>query len=174
LGALTLDLGVAGQPSSQPPDRAPSENRAKTTGDRSPRARHGDEGPASTKSSQSGGTKTTAKPHSGPKLPQPFQGTGGHQGEKRTNNAQLKGASANAAELHQPGLNKFAGGVKGGSMINEMEKQHHLAVAGLSGTPPLNQVLHPRGPGPAFIGGPAMLSARNTAVINGTAMRHRP
>jgi hypothetical protein len=121
---------------------------------------------------QNHATKTTAKAHSGPKLPQPFQANGGHPGEKRTNNAQTKSTSANAAELHQPGLNKSAGGAKAGSMINERENQRRLPVAGLSGTPPPNQV-HRHGPGPAIIGGPTISRARNTAVINGTGMKHK-
>jgi hypothetical protein len=172
-GAFTLGPGFAGEPSNPAPGRAPSENRAKTTGDPSLRARHGEEHPVSAKSSQSSGTKTTAKPRPGPKLPQAFQANGGHPGEKRSNNAQTKGTSANAAELHQPGLNKSAGGAKAGSIVNEMEKQHRLAVAGLSGTPVPNQVVHSWVPGQAFIGGPAISSARNTAVLNGTGMKHK-
>jgi hypothetical protein len=163
-GALTLGPGFAGQPSDQAPERAPSENRAKTTS----------ESHASGKSGQTGGTKTTAKGHSGPKLPQPFQRNGGHPGGKRTNNAQTIGTSANAAERHQPGWNKSAGGVKTGWIADEMERQRRLAVAGLPGTPPPNQVVHRPGPGQAAIGGPTIWSASNTAVINGTGMKHRP
>jgi len=97
-----------------------------------------------------------------------------HPGEKRTNNAQTRGASANAAGLHPPGLNKSAGGAKAGSMINEPENQRRLPVAGLSGTPAPNQVVRAWVPSQAFIGGPVIWSARNTAVIGGTGMRHKP
>jgi hypothetical protein len=44
----------------------------------------------------------------------------------------------------------------------------------LPGTPPPNQVVHRPGPGQAFIGGPAIWIARNTAIINGTGMKHKP
>jgi hypothetical protein len=172
-GALTLGPVFAGEPSNLAPGWAPSENRAKTASDRSPGARRGEERPVSAKRTQSSGTKTTAKPHPGLKLPQAFQANGGHPGEKRTDSAQTKGTSANAAELHQPGLNRSAGGAKAGSIVNEMEKQHRLPVAGLSGTPLPNQVAHSWVPGQAFIGGPAISSARNTAVLNGTGMKHK-
>jgi hypothetical protein len=58
-------------------------------------------------------------------------------------------------------------------MINAMENQRRLPVAGLSGTPPPNHLVHPRGPGPAIIGGPTLPSPSNTAVINGTGMKHK-
>jgi hypothetical protein len=167
-GALSLGLGFA-EPSGPARERAPSERPLE--------GKHFEQKPgeshASGMSNQNKGTKTTAKGHSGPKLPQLFQPNGGHPGEKRTNSAQTKGTSANAPGLHQPGLNKFAGGVKAGSMINEMENRRRLPVAGLSGTPPPNQLVHRRGPAPPLIGGPTLLTARNTAVINGTGMKHK-
>jgi hypothetical protein len=82
--------------------------------------------------------------------------------------------SGNVAELHQPGLNKSAGVGKAGSVINGTENQRRLPVAGLSGTPLASQVVHPWAPSQAFIGGPAMWSAKNTAVIGGTGMKHKP
>jgi hypothetical protein len=166
-GALTLGLGFAGQPSNPPREAAPPESRAKTTSARP-------ESHAPAKSSPTNGAKKTAKGHSGPKLPQPSQGSSNRPGEKRTNNAQTKGTSGNAAQPHQPGLNKSAGGAKAGPMMNENGNQRRLLVAGLSGTPPPNPVVHARGPGPAIIGGPTPSSARNAAVINGTAMKHKP
>jgi hypothetical protein len=59
-------------------------------------------------------------------------------------------------------------------MINERENQRRLLVAGLSGTPPPNYMVAHRGPGPAILGGPTISSARNTAAINGTGMKHKP
>jgi hypothetical protein len=55
-----------------------------------------------------------------------------------------------------------------------MEDPRRLPVAGLSGTPPRNQLVHPRAPGQAVIGGPAISTAWNTAVINGTGMKRKP
>ena len=165
-GALALGLGSAGEPSNQAVQRAPSQNRARTTSERTsdagdrvqpPAARAGqgraDRKPldgeqhgshASAKSGQTNGTKATAKGRPGPKLPQPFQRSGEHPGEKRTNNGQTKGALGNAAALHQPALNKPG------------------------------QVVHRVGPGPASLGGPASPRAGNTAVLNGTGMRRKP
>jgi hypothetical protein len=169
-GALSLGLGFA-QPSGPAPQRPPSESRL--DGKRSHQQQ--EESHASRMSNQNNGTKTTAKPHSGPKLPQPFQANGGHPWDKRANNAQTKGASAYAAGLHPPGLNKAAGSAKVVSMTmaSQMENQHRLSLAGLSGTPAPHQVVHPLPLGPASLGGPTIWSARNTAAINGTGMKHR-
>jgi hypothetical protein len=170
LGAFTLGLVFAGEPSNKAPG-----SQARTINDGSSAARHGDEGPASARTSHSSGTKATAKAHSGPKLPQPFQANGGHPGDKRANSAQTKGASAYAAGLHPPGLNKAAGGAKVVSMTmaSQMENQHRLSLAGLSGTPAPHQVVHPLALRTASLGGAASWSAGNTAAINGTGMKHR-
>jgi hypothetical protein len=125
-------------------------------------------------SSRAGGTKTTATGHPGPKLPQAFQGNGGRPGQKPTDNARSKNTPPGAAELHRPGLNQSAGGAKAGSMINEMQSRRRLSALGLSGAPPQSLAVPYRGPGPAILGGPALSSARNTAVINGTGMKHKP
>jgi hypothetical protein len=182
-GAFTFGPGFAGEPShpsrepasSSHPGRepAPTWNRLKTIGERSPRARHGSEGPGSPTSSQAKETKTTAKPHLGPKLPQTLHANGEHPGEKPPISAQSKGASGAAAELHQPGLNRSAGLVKAGSITHETENQRRLPVPGLPGSPPANHVVHGWVPAQAFIGGPTMWSAKNTAVIGGATMRHK-
>jgi type IV secretory pathway VirB10-like protein len=169
LGAFTFGPGFAGASSTVPPG-----NRAKTTSIPSLHVKHGQEGPASAKNSQSSAAKTTAKAHSGPKLPQPFHANAGHPAQKRTNNAQTKGALGNLGELHQAGLKKAAAGTKAGPMMSEMERQRRLAMAGLPGAPRPNQVAHSWAPGQAFIGGPAVWSAKNTAVIGGTGMKHKP
>ena len=85
-----------------------------------------------------------------------------------------RSGSANATGLHQPGLNKSAGGAKAGSIADETETQRRLAAAGLSGTRPPSLVAVYRGPGPASLGGPALPSARNAPVINETAMKRKP
>jgi len=188
-GALSLGPALAGEPSNPGPETAPS----KVTGARPPEAGHGlqpgagkersegerseqerDESHAFGNSSRTSGAKSTAKTHSVHKLPQSFRGNGGRPGEKRINNAQGKSTSGNVGELHQPGLNKSSGGAKTGGMVNEMEDQRHLPAAGLSGTRPPNLVVPYRGPGPAAIGGPALYSARNAAVITGTGMKRKP
>jgi hypothetical protein len=168
LGALTLGLGFA--QASGASQKAPYRTRP----DGKPSDQQQGESHASGTSSQAGGTRATAKGHAGPKLPQLFQGNGGRPGQKPTNNARSRSASPGAAELHRPGLNQAAGGAKAGSLINEMQNQRRLSALGLSGAPPPSLALPYRGPGPALLGGPAFLSARNAAVINGTGMKHRP
>jgi hypothetical protein len=169
-GAFTFGPGFAGEPPGPARETAlPGKRVAGRRADEKPGQSH-----ASVNSSQAKGTKPTVRPHSGPKPPQPFQANGGHPGEKRTNNAQNKGMSGNAAELRQPGLNKSAGGARTGSPISAMETQRRLPAAGRSGMPPANPLVPHRGPGPAIVGGPTMSMARNAAVINGTGMRHRP
>jgi len=174
LGAFALGPGFAVEPSSRARLRVPAENRARKTDDRSPGARHTDEGPAAAKSGKPKGTKTTAKPHPAPKLPQSSQANGAHPGEKPTNDAQTKGRSASAPELHQPGMSKSAAVARTGSMINETANQRRLPMAGLAGSPMPRQVARPWASSQGFIGGPTVWSAKNTAVIGGTGMRRRP
>jgi hypothetical protein len=163
-GALTLRPGFAGQSHPALEGRS-SETRAKKT----------HVGPGTTKA------------HPGPKLPQPF-----HRNATRGGDGFIPGspASGNAAFNRQPGA-------RPGSMVNETQHQRppnpnlnrnpnlaasvasempgerRLPLAGLSGTPSPNLVVAHRGPSPAILGGPPLSSARNTAVINGTGMRHK-
>lgn len=190
VGVSTFSLwpALAGEPSTQPPETAPPRNEVKAAGALSAEARHGlqpgagkerfeeerDEYRAPANKGQTGGAKGAAKTHSGQRVPQLFPGNGGRPAEKRTTNAQGRSGSANATELHQPGLNKSAGGAKAGSIADETETQRRLAAAGLSGTRPPSLVAAYRGPGPAILGGPALSSARNAPVINGTAMKRKP
>jgi hypothetical protein len=169
LGAFTFGPGFAGASST-----VPRGNRAKTTSVPSLHVKHGQEGPASAKNGQSGAAKTAAKAHSVPKLPQPFHANAGHPAEKRPDNAPTKGALGNAGELHQAGLNKAGAGTKAGPTMSEMERQRRLAMAGLPGAPRPNQVAHSWAPSQAFIGGPVVWSAKNTAVIGGTGLKHKP
>jgi hypothetical protein len=178
VGVSTFSLwpALAGEPSTQPPETVPPRNEVKAAGALSAEARHGlqpgagkerfeeerDEYRAPANKGQTGGAKGAAKTHSGQRVPQLFPGNGGRPAEKRT------------TELHQPGLNKPAGLAKAGSIADETETQRRLAAAGLSGTRPPSLVAAYRGPGPAILGGPALSSARNAPVINGTAMKRKP
>ena len=191
-GASTLGLSFAGEPAVQPREPVSSENRAKAADDRpadagqqvQPRAgreqtdgKQADhkpaERPGSGKSAQTSGTRTTDKRRAGPKLPQPVQVKGGeHTGVKQTINTTT--TAGNAAGPHQPAVNASAAAAKTGSTINKMEDHRGPPAAHLySQAPPSHEVPH-RGPGPAIIGGLPALSARNTAVINGTMMKHKP
>ncbi len=188
VSALSLWPALAGEPSTQPPETAPPRNEVKAAGARSAEAGHGlqpgagkerfdeegDEYRASANKGPTSGARGAAKTHSGHNVPQLFPGNGGRPAEKRTNNALGRSGSANATGLHQPGLNKSAGGAKAGSIADETETQRRLAAAGLSGTRPPSLVAAYRGPGPASLGGPALPSARNAPVINGTAMKRKP
>src|SRR5271165_74397 len=110
LGALTIGLGFAGEPSDPSRDPALSQNRANTTSDPPAGAGHGvqtgagkeradgkrfdhqpEEHRVSVKSHPPSGAKPADKPHSGPKLPQTFQAKGEPPGEKRASNAQATG-----------------------------------------------------------------------------------
>lgn len=192
-GALTLGLSVAGETSNQAGELAPSENRATTIRDSlsdqehavqpgagpervdgKPMDDHRVESHPSRKGSQTGGAKTTAMARSDPKVSQPFQGNGKHPDEERTNNARTKSSSGVAAGLHQAGLNPSARIAKAGPMIDPIANHRGVPVGGLSVSPPPNQVVHFRGPGPAIIGGPANSSTTSTAALNGTGMKHKP
>jgi hypothetical protein len=164
-GALTLGPGFAGPPSHPALEGAPSQSRAKTT-------RVRPDSPVGANRGQTAGAKTTAKGHPGPKLPQPFHANGTRGGDGFIPASRTSG---NAAQLHQPGNAGFTRqqGARAGLMVNETQNQRRLPLAGLSGAPLSNPVVPHRGPGPALLGGPALSSARNAAVINGTGMKHR-
>jgi hypothetical protein len=191
-GALALGSAFADESAQPLPQPAPSDNRSKPTSERPPvegssaqpgfggeqrDAKSLEDQPegrlASRRGSQSG-TGATARHQPGSKLPQPLQVPGQHPGANGTAHAQTKGAEGNAADLHRPRLNTPAGSAKAGSALNKMEGQPRLPVAGLSTPAPRNQVVPRLGPGPAIIGGFANSSARSTAALNGTGMKHKP
>jgi hypothetical protein len=135
-----------------------------------------DQHPVSETSVRTRGTQTTDKHHPGRKLPQPLQGKDEHPGAKQTSNVQPPTASAKTADPHRTGLNTSENAAKPGLTINKMEDHRPLPVARLSSLAlvPPSQAAPRRGSGPAIIGGPAGSSARNTAVISGTGLKHRP
>jgi len=87
---------------------------------------------------------------------------------------QTKSTTGKAVDLHQYGSNKAAAAAKDGATISKSENHRGLPVTGHSTSPPPTQAAPRRIPGPASIGGLANSSAKNTAVINGTGMKHGP
>lgn len=162
LGILAPGPGVAGEPSGQTSGQGVS--RDHVASDPHAGQVHGN---------QTSARKTTAQRRPGPNLAQPFQSIGGPPGVKRPNNAQTKTTPADAAVLHRPGLDKFTRAANDSSRINQFENHRGLPATGLA-PPPLNQVVPRPGPSPAKLGGPAMSNVKNSAVINGTGMQHRP
>jgi hypothetical protein len=186
-GALCLGLSLAAEASDPPRQPASSETRVKGAVDRPADPGQKDQplaGREQAVGKQSGhkpeerpvpesATKTD-KRHPGRKPPLPLQGKDENAAGEPTRNAQTTTASANAAGPHRPVLNTSAGTVKAGTTINKTQDHLGWPLARLSSPAPPSQVVAHRGPGTAIIGGPAGSSARNTAVISGTSVKHRP
>ncbi|HXP60213.1 MAG TPA: hypothetical protein VN829_06960 [Dongiaceae bacterium] len=195
-GALTLGPGFAGQPSHPALEGRSSETRSKTT-------HVGPYSPASANRGGTTGAKTITKAHHGPKLPQPVHrnptrgGDGFIPASSTSGNAAQLHQPGNAAFNRQPGArpgsvvnetphqrppnpnlnpnpNPNPNPNLPASVANEMQSERRLPALGLSGTPPPDHLAPRRGPAPASIGGPAILSARNTAVLSGTRMKRKP
>jgi hypothetical protein len=201
-GALTLALSFAGEPSDPPRDPMPSdrprepalsENRAKLSVDHpanpgqqvQPRAggerangKRADARPeedhASGQSGPTGRTKPADERHPGRRLTQPAQAKGEHPSATQNNNPETRLDLGNSANVSRPTLNTSAGAANARSTINKIEDHRSLPVVRPSSPALPNQVVARRGPGPASIGGTASASVRNTAVISGTMMKHRP
>lgn len=103
---------------------------------------------------------------------------------KQVPNGRKGSISANAANLHQPGLAKAGAAAKGGLIQNKIASKATpvrlpgtVRPAAASLNPSLNNVRH-RGPNPAVVGGSAGGSANsnssNTGAINGTRMHRKP
>ena len=182
-GAVAPQLAVAGEPSDQPRERLLSQARAGTLSERLPEAGRErafgghwdslrDGSPA--RISQSGSRiKITSKPHSGSKSLQPAPAHGEHSAENRNSNTPTRTASLTPVQLHNPGLSALSVGAKTGSMADALESQRRGPIASFSSPVPRNQIVPHRGAGPAILGGPAVLTAKNTTALNGTGMRIR-
>jgi hypothetical protein len=152
-GAVTLVLGYAGEPSTQPPAQATYENH--TTSDRRDDRAQGHE---------QHHAKPVAKNHK-------------EFGGKRGDGARTERESAN--DHQQPGLKRaVTGAANDGWMMNKMENRREelarLPVGG--GTPALAPgAVRGRSATAAVIGGLVASTAKNSAaVINGTGMNRRP
>jgi hypothetical protein len=195
-GLFLPGLSLA-QPSPQAPEQAPSGTRSQSAKD--PHLDEGQGAHTQGKGERTEGdivtrSKLTAPPLAPAAKParerQPpsifpprsesksFPGSRGRSAERRGAIEQSRSTSRTAAIPRQLGFSQPAGAAKDRLMNNTTEKQ--LNRPALSPPPshfsalPVNPAPG-RGPAPAIIGGPtSSLRGKNTAVINGTGMEHRP
>ncbi len=190
-GALARGLGAA-ETSGQGLEPAPAENRSQSIGDHSlepGRVTEGEENRAlrvgeqahgkqdgnrvSDKSGLAGARKAKPKPYSGQERGKPAASNRDHSVGKGADQTTLK----NAAGTHQPALRQSDGAPKEGPTKNMNSKPSSQPALPSSGQLPVLPVnpTHNRGPAPAIISGSTISStARNTAVINGTGLKHKP
>jgi hypothetical protein len=194
-GALALRLGFARETSDQAREPALSENRAKTTNDRSAdqalgypargnrdqadekHSKSNDDRHIFEKSSQADPIMKAIPMHRHDQA-RPKQVTNSHEDscDKRVLNPRTKSTSVN--DLHQRALNQPSTAAKGGLMMNRTGNPREQLVklpVGSRTTALLPGVVLGRGATTGIIGGLALSSAKNsTAVINGTGMRRKP
>jgi hypothetical protein len=179
-GAVALGLGLAAEPSDPAREPAPSENRAQPTSNRP-----SDEGQGARPRDRR--TRADGKPSIGR---EGVSGAAEKAGGARLKQAQpaprppdLKPASVSqarsleGANFHPPAWNKPVGPVKEGSTVKKPEPLH--TQSGLSpilrpATSPSLPVAPSPGRGQAALGGPTFLPAKNSGVVNGTGMNHKP
>jgi len=179
-GAVALGLGLAAEPSDPAREPAPSENRAQPTSNRP-----SDEGQGLRP--RAGRARADGRPSIG------REGVSG--AEEKAGGARLKQAqpaprppdqkpasvsqarSAEGANFHPPAWNKSAGAVKEGLTLKipgPLRSQSGLSPILRPATRPSLPVAPSPGRGPAALGGPTFSPAKNSGVLNGTGMNHKP
>ncbi len=195
-GSLALGLGFAAQTPNQPSKPASSATRLETGSDRTLDQKHRTEAQGKDERTegkhpegkQGGGRdsdrsgKAVAKPGSPTRPPNLNPGARdpnrpGHPGQRPVGSAQTKSALAKDGDCRRTAASTLAGPRQESGRINQTDNPRRptmvSAAAGPSAGLSLNPGRNPRA-GSAAIGGLANSSAKNTAVISGTGMRHRP
>jgi hypothetical protein len=195
-GALTLGLGLAGEPSSSPsaPSRQglaedqaaskPHAGLAQRDGERDGRDQpHGKpskskaDGHASEQSNHTG-PASKAMPRNRPDHNYPIPVGTSHRDARNQQVEHTHALRTPAGDLQQPGLSKPATATRNGLMMNTQGKHREQPArvpVGSGSSAPLPGVVRGRGATAAGIGGLAPSSARSSAaVINGTGMARKP
>lgn len=179
LAALTIGPGFADEAPNQERDPLPAEKIVNAARDSLP----GTERDRLIRAGKRDGSHTSAqdrlsgkRPSGDSRLtrPQPLWINSPHPSDQRINKPQSKSLPGSIPGLSQPVLNKPASAAKTATSLTQMASHRDPPVAGLSTPHPPNQIVPRRGPGPAIVDGSVNLNARNTAVLNGTGMKHRP
>jgi hypothetical protein len=157
-GVLTLGLGFAGQPPSQPSEQYPHEKHAASV---HPAAR------------RHGNTTATDQKHA-------HFNSGGQTSERSGLAGSWNTRSQNtpANPLHPPALKQAATAANAGLLRNRLGNHREAPgrlPAGKGTTAPLAGSVRGRGAAMAAIGGAAVSSAKNSAAaINGTGIKRKP
>jgi hypothetical protein len=120
--------------------------------------------------------------HSGVTLPRPKTvvkpalSSREHPAAKRDGMAPNGNASVIAASPHQNALSQSPAAAKDGPAHNVLQTPHSPAVSSPPARPAALPISPAHGPGsaPASLGGSATAATRNTAVLNGTGLKHAP
>jgi hypothetical protein len=179
-GAVALGLGFAAEPSDPARELPTSENRAQPSSDRPSDEGHGvrpragreraNGKPSTGRERVSGATQKAGSARLKQAQPAPRR-----PDQKPTGNDQAGGAGR--VNFHPPAWNQSASAVPEGLTVKKPELLH--TQSGLSpilrpATRPSLPVAPSPGRGLAALGGPTFPPAKNSGVLNGTGMNHKP
>jgi len=180
VGVLTLGIGSASQPSDQAREPTTSQRQGQPSSNPPPdeargaRPRAGTEPEDEMNSTGKQRVRRASEKSGGTRL-KPAQPGAWRPDRKSVGTGQAR--SLAGAKYQPPAWNNSAGAVKGGLAAQRTESLHTQTVL----SPILKPLAKPSLPveqsaahGTAAIGGPSFSPARNSGVLNGSAIRHKP
>ena len=190
-GALAPGLGIAGPAEQDSREAAPASHSPSSTEDPSqqaqttrnqgqeqlPHDRRLERSAGPYKNSEAGPGHVKPRPHPSHNEPKAAAGKGKPLAGKRNEGDPPRSASKDATVVPQPALNSSAGAAREGLKRPTVERPPSPALPPSRGQLdglPVNPAQR-RNLAPAVIGGSSIATAsKNTAVINGTGLKHKP